>query len=76
MDDLCSHGWKLEAAEEAEDIDEVDMKELFIEADIARRNSLELVVTPTPKVNSISFFQNLLDSVFYRFGSLAIHQLI
>ena len=76
MDDLCSHGWKLEAAEESEDIDEVDMKELFIEADIARRNSLELVVTPTPKVNNASYFQNLLDSVFYRFGSLAIHQLI
>ena len=51
MDDLCSHGWKLEAAEESEDIDEVDMKELFIEADIARRNSVELLVTPTPKVN-------------------------
>ena len=52
MDDLCSHGWKLEAAEESEDIYEVDMKELFIEADIARRNSVELLVTPTPKVNN------------------------
>ena len=50
MDDLCSHGWKLEAAKESEDIDEVDMKELFIEADIARRNSVELLVTPAPKV--------------------------
>ena len=58
MDDLCSHGWKLEAAEESEDIDEVDMKELFIEADIARRNSVELLVTPAPKVNNSSLFQN------------------
>ena len=56
MDDLCSHGWKLEAAEESEDMDEVDMKELFIEADIARRNSVELLVTPAPKVSRRSLY--------------------
>ena len=62
MDDLCSHGWKLEAAKESEDIDEVDMKELFIEADIARRNSVELLVTPAPKVIIILEFSTKIAS--------------
>ena len=49
MSDLSSHGWRVEGAA-AEDMSEVDMKAMFVDADFQRRNSSELMVPPPRKV--------------------------
>ena len=53
MSDLSSHGWRVEGAA-AEDMSEVDMKAMFVDADFQRRNSSELMVPPPRKVTKQS----------------------
>ena len=53
MSDLSSHGWRVEGAA-AEDMSEVDMKAMFVDADFQRRNSSELMVPPPRKVTQQS----------------------
>ena len=50
MEELESHGWKADLAQETEDINDIDMKAMFKDADNQRRDSVELVVAPSRRV--------------------------
>ena len=63
MSDLSSHGWRVEGAA-AEDMSEVDMKAMFVDADFQRRNSSELMVPPPRKVTNSDSLTRLLKNVF------------
>ena len=65
MSDLSSHGWRVEGAA-AEDMSEVDMKAMFVDADFQRRNSSELMVPPPRKVthSELSVFMGIFGVLF------------
>ena len=50
MDDLGRHGWRADTAEESQDMEDVDMKAMFLDADMQRRDSVELLVAPPRRV--------------------------
>ena len=50
MDDLGRHGWRVDTAEESQDMEDVDMKAMFLDADVQRRDSVELLVAPPRRV--------------------------
>ena len=51
MGELEDSGWKADTAKECEDMNEIDMKSLFREADNQRRNSKELIVEVPRRVS-------------------------
>ena len=59
MEELESHGWKADLAQETEDINDIDMKAMFKDADNQRRDSVELVVAPSRRVKN-KMWKNIL----------------
>ena len=59
MEDLEEAGWKATENKTDEEITEIDMKEMFAEADQERRDSQDLVTIPR-KVVGFLFITNLI----------------